>query len=148
MRSRLSRLLFGACISLMTACVHDPEVVQPKAKAERPLLPAVTMMVASAQQHLKSGNLIMAESEAERAYRLQPQDPRVLLLQAEVAAAQKAPADAEQWALKALDYLGIEQLAERIRIWDLLARLREEQGDREGAQAARQEARRLRQSQS
>jgi predicted Zn-dependent protease len=136
-------------ISLVIGCVHNDPKPELSTRPQVQPLPAVSMLLSSAEEHLRAGHLIMAESQAERAYRLQPQDSRVLLLQARIAQAQKVPVDAEQWALKALDSLGPDSVFDRIRTWDLIARLRDEQGDQAGAQKAREEARKLlRQSQS
>ncbi len=154
MRSPMSRLTsfwFAITASLglafMGGCVHsrDAEEAEPEEYHESQPLPAApSMLLESAEQHFAQGRLTMAHSQAERVYRLEPRNYRVIFLLARIAYENKSPEDAEQWAYKALDALQPQFTAERRKVWEFIATCRRDQGQIDAAEEALREAHRLR----
>lgn len=130
--------LFLAFASL-SACVHKGESV-PAEEYKAPLGAAPRSLLEDAEARLEQGDITMAHSQAERVYRMRPQDFRVLFLLARIARASESPADAEQWAYMALETLQPQHVKERRQVWEFIASCREEMDDRDGAAAALKEA--------
>lgn len=124
-------------------CVHTESKI--KAEEYREPLPAAPRsLLEDAEARLEQGDITMAHSQAERVYRMQPHNYRVLFLLARIARASESPADAEQWAYMALEALQPQHVKERRLVWEFIADCREELDDKEGAAAAAREADQLR----
>ncbi|MFC5695068.1 tetratricopeptide repeat protein [Pseudomonas sp. GCM10022186] len=99
----------------------------------------VLALLTTAQQQQGGGDLNGAAASLERAQRIAPREPQVLLRLAEVRLAQGDAAQAEQFARRALTYAN-GRPAMQASLWDLIARSRERQGDPSGAALARERA--------
>lgn len=149
-------LLFLA--GLANTCVHAPapipvpteEVPEETVTApnveliKEPLAPAVHSLLRKSQAALEQKNLEEAEAHAERAYRLEGRDYRVLFMRARVSLASGNAQDAEQWAQRALGSLPAQYKGHRRQTWEFIARARGLLGDDAGRDAALQEARSVR----
>lgn len=142
----MTQWIFVLMFALMgTHCVHNRGDEGPPPEEYKEVLPAApNMLLQSAEEHFGKGNLTMAESQAERSYRMEPRNYQVLFLLARIALAKGEAVDAEQWAFKALESLQAQYVAERRRVWEFIAACRREQGETDRAVAAQNEASRLR----
>ncbi|WP_176736545.1 tetratricopeptide repeat protein [Oligoflexus tunisiensis] len=164
MPGKLKNFTLGAFLILILAglassCVHAPEpVVTPPTEEEppatvaapslelikEPLPPAVHALLRRAQAALERQQYQEAEAHAERAYRMDGRDYRVLFMRARISLAAGAPDDAEQWAQRALGSLPVKYKGHRKQTWELIARARAARGDHAGRDEALREARSVR----
>jgi predicted Zn-dependent protease len=100
--------------------------------------PAVLALVSRAEVQTKSGDLGGAEATLERAVQIQPHNARLWLDFSQLRLAQQQPAQAEQFALRAVQYAQSNQ--EVSAAWLMVAKTREAQGDAKGAADARRKA--------
>lgn len=100
--------------------------------------PAVLALVSRAESQTRSGDLGGAEATLERAVQIQPHNTRLWLDFAQLRLAQNQPAQAEQFALRAVQYAQSNQ--EVSTAWLMVAKAREAQGDAKGAADARRKA--------
>lgn len=138
-------LLLGLMVA-SSGCVHnrgDDDGPEPE-EYRKSLAAAPHMLLESAEDHFEKGNLTMAHSQAERVYRMEPRNYQVLYLMARIALENRQPADAEQWAFKALESLEAQFYTERRRMWEFIALCRRELGETDSAEEALREARKLR----
>jgi tetratricopeptide (TPR) repeat protein len=99
----------------------------------------VLSLLTTAQQQQGSGDLNGASSSLERAQRIAPREPQVLYRLAQVRLAQGEPAQAEEFARRALTYAnGRPDLQNGL--WSVIAQAKDRQGDSAGAALARQKA--------
>lgn len=143
---------------LANTCVHAPEPKQVPAAEKptetvaapnlevikEPLVPAVQSLLKKSQQALEQKQYQEAEAHAERAYRMEGKDFRVLFMLARVSLGSGSPADAEQWALRALGFLPAKYKGHRIQAWEFIARARSLRGDQAGHDEALAQARGVR----
>ncbi len=91
-------------LSMLSGCStptpKGPEPVAPVVRRE--LLPAVGELLILGQRALEEKRLQAARAHVERAYRLEPRNPEVLLLMAEVAEAEGQHDDSCDWLEKIL----------------------------------------------
>lgn len=100
----------------------------------------ILAMLTTAQQQQASGDLNAASANLERAQRIAPREPQVLYRLAQVRLAQGDANQAEQLARRGLTYAnGRPSL--QAGLWELVAKAREQLGDPQGADLARQKAR-------
>ena len=140
---------------LANTCVHAPEpapapveekpaatVVAPNMELiKEPLAPAVQSLLKKSQAALEQHNYQEAEAHAERAYRMEGRDYRVLFMLARISYASGAAADAEQWAQRALGSLPDKYKAHRVQTWEFIAKTRSARGDQAGHDEAIAQAR-------
>jgi predicted Zn-dependent protease len=100
--------------------------------------PAVLALVSRAEAQTQSGDFGGAEATLERAVQIQPHNTRLWLDFAQLRLAQRQPAQAEQFALRAVQYAQGDQ--EVSTAWQMVAKTREAQGDTKGAAEARRKA--------
>lgn len=100
--------------------------------------PAVLALVSRAEQQTKTGDLSGAEATLERAVQIQPHNARLWLDFAKLRLAQNQPAQAEQFALRAVQYAQNNQ--QTIAAWQMVAKARDAQGNTKGADDARRRA--------
>lgn len=100
--------------------------------------PAVLALVSRAEVQTQSGDFGGAEATLERAVQIQPHNARLWLDFAQLRLAQHQPAQAEQFALRAVQYAQSNQ--EASVAWQMVAKTREAQGDAKGAADARRKA--------
>ncbi len=156
--STLGALLLLILAGLANTCVHAPEpVVVPTEKApeetvtapnveliKEPLLPAVHSLLRKSQAALEQKDLQEAEAHAERAYRMEGRDYRVLFMRARISYATGQAEDAEQWAQRALGFLAPHYKEHRRQTWEFIARTRAARGDQSGHDEAIRAARNVR----
>jgi predicted Zn-dependent protease len=100
--------------------------------------PAVIALVTRAEAQTAAGDLGGAEATLERAVQIQPHNPRLWLDFAQLRLAQNQPAEAEQFALRAVQYaVGNNGLR---AAWLMVAKTRDAQGNAQGAADARRKA--------
>lgn len=100
--------------------------------------PAVIALVTRAEAQTRAGDLGGAEATLERAVQIQPNNPRLWLDFAQLRLAQNQPAEAEQFALRAVQYaVGNNGLR---AAWLMVAKTRDAQGNAQGAADARRKA--------
>ncbi len=100
--------------------------------------PAVIALVTRAEAQTRAGDLGGAEATLERAVQIQPHNPRLWLDFAQLRLAQNQPAEAEQFALRAVQYaVGNNGLR---AAWLMVAKTRDAQGNAQGAADARRKA--------
>lgn len=100
--------------------------------------PAVIALVQRAEAQTSAGDLGGAEATLERAVQIQPNNSRLWLDFAQLRLAQAQPAEAEQFALRAVQYaVGNNGLR---AAWLLVAKTRDAQGNAQGAADARRKA--------
>jgi len=100
--------------------------------------PAVIALVTRAEAQTAAGDLGGAEATLERAVQIQPNNPRLWLDFAQLRLAQNQPAEAEQFALRAVQYaVGNNGLR---AAWLMVAKTRDAQGNTQGAADARRKA--------
>lgn len=100
--------------------------------------PAVLALVSRAEAQTQSGDFGGAESTLERAVQIQPHNTRLWLDFAQLRLAQKQPEQAEQFALRAVQYAQSNQ--EVSTAWQMVAKTRDAQGNTKGAAEARRKA--------
>lgn len=100
--------------------------------------PAVLALVSRAEAQTQSGDFGGAEATLERAVQIQPHNTQLWLDFAQLRLAQRQPAQAEQFALRAVQYAQGDQ--EVSAAWQMVAKTREAQGDTKGAAEARRKA--------
>lgn len=110
-----------------------PAQAEPMASA-----PAVHALMVRAEHQTKAGDLGGADATLERAVQIQPHDPRLWMDFAQLRLAQNQAAEAEQFALRAVQYAGTNQ--ELSAAWLLVAKARDAQGNVQGAAEARRKA--------
>ncbi len=111
---------------------------------KEPLSVAVQSLLKKAQSALEMKQYAEAQAHAERAYRMEGRDFRVLFMLARVSLSLESPADAEQWAQRALESLPNKYKAHRLQTWEFIAKVRKLRNDEVGEQAALKEARSIR----
>ncbi|MCX6130132.1 MAG: hypothetical protein NTX25_13835 [Proteobacteria bacterium] len=143
--------------SMMSTCVHkllttdkEPAISPVELPSEpqleiikEPMAPAVQSLLKKASLALQEKRIGDAEAHAERAYRMESRDYRVLILQAQIAFARAKANDAEQWALRALESLPPRYPAHRREAWLLVAACRKAQSKTQAAIDAEREAAKL-----
>ncbi|WP_156899741.1 tetratricopeptide repeat protein [Marinobacterium litorale] len=118
------------------------EAVVPPTTPQSEALPqnaAVVALLDGAQVDTRSGDLRAAQNRLERALRIAPRDPQVYYQLADVQRRMGQFLQAEQVALKGVD-VATGQAAALRRLWSLLALIRSDAGNPEGAKAAQREA--------
>lgn len=115
------------------------EPSKPQASISSQSNSAVASLLADARQTADRGDLSAAESQVERALRISPRDPQVFLQLASIKRRQLDLLQAEQVALRGVAVASGLPDYQR-RLWQELALIREQSGDRAGAAAARAEA--------
>lgn len=100
--------------------------------------PAVRALMVRAEHQTKAGDLGGADATLERAVQIQPHDARLWMDFAQLRLAQQQPAEAEQFALRAVQYAASNQ--ELSAAWLLVAKARDAQGNAQGAADARRRA--------
>jgi predicted Zn-dependent protease len=118
------------------------ETVVPPTTPQSEALPqnaAVVALLDGAQVDTRSGDLRAAQNRLERALRIAPRDPQVYYQLADVQRRMGQFLQAEQVALKGVD-VATGQAAALRRLWSLLALIRSDAGNPEGAKAAQREA--------
>lgn len=100
--------------------------------------PAVMALVTRAETQTRAGDLGGAEATLERAVQIQPHDTRLWMDFAQLRLVQNQPAEAEQFALRAVQYAGTNR--ELSAAWMLVAKAREAQGNVQGAAEAQRKA--------
>lgn len=116
-----------------------PQERPPAPHKPAPAVPAVVALLDTATQQETSGHVAAAAASLERALRIQPENPWTWYRLAVVRFRQGQLDQAEQLARKS-DTLAGPDHDIRARSWRLIALIRERQGDRTGAEAARQRA--------
>jgi len=111
----------------------------PPPRKPAPAVPAVVALLDTAAQQEASGQLGAAAASLERALRIQPENPWTWYRLAVMRFRQGRLDQAEQMARKS-DTLAGPDHDVRARSWRLISLIRERQGDRAGADAARQRA--------
>ncbi|MDX2421405.1 MAG: tetratricopeptide repeat protein [Amphritea sp.] len=101
--------------------------------------PAVVALLDGAKQQQQQGEYRTAQSSLERAQRIAPRDPQVYFQLADLRRQQGQYLQAEQLALKGLT-LARGQTAQERKFWILIADIRSEGGDHQGAADARAKA--------
>lgn len=114
----------------------DSEVKQQGAQLKAP----VVALLGSADQAKNQGNLDSAAANLERALRISPREPEVLMRLAYIRLQQGNPAQAEQLAQQGLNAVP-SNTPLAASLWDIIARARDMQHDPQGAQQARDKAR-------
>lgn len=109
-------------------------------QADEQLDGPVLALLTSARQQEGQGDLNAASASLERAMRIAPREPQVLHQLAQVRLAQGDAAQAEQLAQRGLSYAD-GRPALQASLWQLIAQAREKQGNRSGAEQARERAR-------
>ena len=125
--------------SMPTAPSGIPKSNSGGLSADEQLDGPVLSLLTTAQQQQGSGDLNGASSSLERAQRIAPREPQVLYRLAQVRLAQGEPAQAEEFARRALTYSnGRPDL--QTGLWNVIAQSKDRQGDTAGAALARQKA--------
>lgn len=101
--------------------------------------PAVSALITAANQSSKSGNLEAAAATLERAIRIEPRNAELLYQLAVLRLKQSKPVLAEDLAKKAELLAGKDNMLKK-NSWLLIAHSKEMQGDKAGAEAAKQKA--------
>jgi tetratricopeptide (TPR) repeat protein len=101
--------------------------------------PAVVALLDGARQQQNQGEYRAAQSSLERAQRIAPRDPQVYLQLADLRRQQGQYLQAEQLALKGLALARGRSAMER-KLWFLIADIRSDGGDHQGAADARSKA--------
>ncbi len=101
--------------------------------------PAVVALLQGAQEQQQLGEYSAAQSSLERAQRIAPRDPHVYYRLADLRRQQGQYLQAEQFALKGLTLARGKSGLER-KLWFLIADIRSEGGDHNGAADARDKA--------
>lgn len=120
----------------------EPAPVVPEFKAAQsttPQSPAVSALITAANQSSKAGNLEAAAATLERAIRIEPRNPELLYQLAVLRLKQSKPVLAEDLAKKAELLAGKDGTLKK-NSWLLIAHSKEMQGDKAGAEAAKQKA--------
>ncbi|NVK39621.1 MAG: tetratricopeptide repeat protein [Oceanospirillaceae bacterium] len=118
------------------ASIPTPEAAAPASNN-----PAVVALLDSARQQQASGSLGAAQSSLERAQRIAPRDPQVYYQLAELQRQMQKYDEAEQLARRGVAVAGGQPDALR-RLWLLIANIRKDAGDLNGARDALEQARR------
>ena len=114
----------------------NQEVQQKSTQLQAP----VVALLGSADQARSQGNLDTAAANLERALRISPREPEVLMRLADVRLKQGNPAQAEQLAQQGLNAAASDTpLA--ASLWDIIAQARDLQNNPQGAAEARERAR-------
>lgn len=113
----------------------------PEAAAPASHNPAVVALLDSARQQQGAGSLAAAQSSLERAQRIAPRDPQVYYQLADVQRQMQKYAEAEQLARKGIAVASGQPESLR-RLWLLIANIRKDAGDLDGAREALEQARR------
>lgn len=156
--SRWSCVILLILTGFVNTCVHNskPEIpIAEEIPAEtiaspamelikEPLPIAVQSLLKKAQSALEQKQYAEAQAHAERAYRMEGRDFRVLFMMARVNLSLGSSADAEQWAGRALESLPNKYKAHRVQTWEFIAKVRKLRQDDIGEQAALKEARSIR----
>lgn len=134
----------GPAVPAAPGQAEAPGGMQPQRPpvVSRPSSPAVIALLGQAEDAANGGDLEAAAASLERAIRIEPRNPLLWYHLATVRLAQQEPAQAEQLAVKS-NSLAAGNRIQQSRNWRLIARAREAQGDRNGAQAAERRAREL-----
>lgn len=101
--------------------------------------PAVSALITAANQSTKSGNLESAAATIERAIRIEPRNGELLYKLAVLRLKQSKPVLAEDLAKKSALLAGKDNTLKK-NSWLLIAHAKEMQGDKAGAEEARQKA--------
>lgn len=113
--------------------------VQPQSSSTSAGNAAVVALLDGAQQSTAGGDLRAAQNSLERALRIAPQDPQVYYQLADVQRRLGQFLQAEQVALKGIN-VASGQPQQLRRFWSLIALIRSDAGDAEGARKAQEEA--------
>ena len=115
------------------------ETLPANPSAAQPQSPAVVALLETARRDGSGGNLRLAQSRLERALRIAPRDPEVYVQLADVQRRQGQFLQAEQVALKGISVASGQPITLK-RLWQLVADIRQEGGNAQGAQDARRRA--------
>jgi predicted Zn-dependent protease len=154
LNSTLTALVFFIMAGLTNTCVHGskPESLPVREKPaetvatppmeliKEPLAPAVQSLLNQTEAALQQQQYQQAEAHAERAYRMEGRDYRVLFTRARISLSLGAPDDAEQWAQRALGSLPAKYQQHRQLTWEFIARTRAVRGDEAGHDEALKQA--------
>jgi len=109
-----------------------------KKAAPTPSSSAVLALVTRAERQQRTGDLGGAEATLERAVQIEPHNARLWLDFAHLRLSQQQPAQAEQFALRAVQYAQADSMLRRA--WMTVAKARDAQGNQSGAAEARRKA--------
>jgi tetratricopeptide (TPR) repeat protein len=118
---------------------HTPIPEFKPAESTATQTPAVSALIAAANQSSKSGNLESAAATMERAIRIEPRNAELLYKLAVLRLKQSKPVLAEDLAKKAALLAGKDNTLKK-NSWLLIAHAKEMQGDNSGAEEARHKA--------
>ncbi len=121
--------------------VPAPSAAPPAAAAGPGQNPAVTRLMASAQEDIAASRLGSAEATLERALRISPRDARLWQQLARIRLRQGQYGQAASLAARSNTWAGSDD-ALRAENWKLIAQARDALGDAAGARAAEQNAER------
>ena len=124
-----------------TESTNDSWVTARAAEREHRVNPAVVALLDSARTQARSGSYSAAASTLERAQRIAPREPEVYYEMSRVRMKAGDWQQAEQLALKGIQ-LSAGSAPMMKKLWNLIADIRDDAGDRTGAQRARIKARR------
>jgi Tfp pilus assembly protein PilF len=145
---------FVLSLIVVAGCATVPEPAQPPQPAPAPApVPraeptqpkeniAVAGLMQGARVEAEAGRLTHAAASLERALRIEPRNPRLWQELARLRMRQGDYAQAESLAARSNSWAG-EDAAMRVENWRLIAEAREARGDRDGARAALEAARRI-----
>lgn len=111
---------------------------KPQVQAPPPSSPAVLALVTRAERQQRMGDLGGSEATLERAVQIEPHNARLWLDFARLRLSQQQPAQAEQFALRAVQYAQTGSMLRQA--WMMVAQARQAQGNRAGAAEARRKA--------
>ncbi|WP_417535011.1 tetratricopeptide repeat protein [Marinobacterium stanieri] len=121
------------------AASQPVEIQSSQPVVSQPQSPAVIALLETARTDSGKGDLRMAQSRLERALRIAPRDPEVYIQLADVQRRQGQFLQAEQVALKGVSVAAGQSGALK-RLWQLIAEIRQEGGNAQGAKEARDKA--------
>ena len=118
---------------------HSIPAPAPQTKPPAPASsPAVLALVTRAEHQQRAGDLGGSEATLERAVQIEPHNARLWLDFAHLRLAQNQPAQAEQFALRAVRYAQADKMLHDA--WLAVAAARSAQGNKQGADEARRKA--------
>ena len=122
-----------------------PKIYRPKASRAKQQgdKPAVRSLLVKAKRQLAQGNLELAQSFVERAYRIDHRSANVSFTMGKILYANDQYQQAEQWAMNAVSLYKKDQRSQKRRALELVSQCRLKVGDFNGANEAIDRANRL-----
>jgi len=111
---------------------------KPQVQTPSPSSQAVLALVTRAERQQQSGDIGGAEATLERAVQIEPHNARLWLDFAKLRLSQQQPAQAEQFALRSVQYAQNDKMLRNA--WLTVAQARTAQGNQAGAAEARRKA--------